>query len=327
MWEKLGDIKLLFIPPSLLSVLFRPIVLPNTLLTTPYLINHLRNAFFDFPFSPMPTYAIIGATGATGSALLTLLLKETPKTTIHAYARSKKKLLSQQPSLTSNSSVRIFDGSLTDVPLIASCISGVDAIFAVVGVNENVPGLRVAQDTAHTLVAALCYNSHIANGGSGVKEFGAAPLPRIIVLSSSSLNPDLCTEVPPFLHWLLSRAFKYPYTDLALAESYLRLHRSWLHATFIQPGGLVEEKQEGHELRLHGRERKAGSIFMSYLDLAAGMIEVAESPDKYDWAGVGVIPTSTNVPMEPKVPFRIVAGLACTYAPWIFPFFRWVGAV
>lgn len=275
----------------------------------------------------MPTYAIIGATGATGSSLLTLLLNQTPKTTIHAYARSKEKLLSQHPSLPSNSSVRIFDGSLTDVPLIASCILGVDAIFAVIGINENVPGLRIAQDTAQTIVAALCYNSHAHNGERDANESDAARSPQVIFLSSSTLNPDMCTETSPALHWLLSTAFKYTYADLTLAESYLRLHRSWLHATFIQPGGLVEEKQKGHGLRLHAREKKAGSAFMSYLDLAAGMIEVAESPDKYDWAGVGVIPTSTNVPMERKVPLRLVTGLTCTYVPWMFPFFRWVGVV
>lgn len=275
----------------------------------------------------MPTYAIIGATGATGSALLTLLLNKTPKTTIHAYARSKKKLLSQQPSLVSNSSVRIFDGSLTDVPLIASCVLGVDAIFAVIGVNENVPGIHLAQDTAHTLVAALCYNSHTRRGESKTNESDATSSPQVIFLSSSTLNPDMCVEVPRPVHWLLSTAFSHTYADLALAESYLRLHRSWLHATFIQPGGLVEEKQKGHELRLHGLEKKAGSAFMSYLDLAAGMIEVAESPGKYDWAGVGVIPTSTNVPMEWKVPLRVVAGVTCAYVPWMYPFFRWVGAV
>lgn len=274
----------------------------------------------------MPTYAIIGATGATGGALLTLL-KKTPETRIHAYARSKKKLLSQHPLLDSNSSVRIFDGSLTDVPLIARCILGVDAIFAVIGVNENIPGLHIAQDTAHTLVAALCYNSHTRNGEREATEFDAASSPPIIFLSSSSLNPDMCVEISHPLHWLLRTAFRYTYADLELAESYLRLHRSWLHATFIQPGGLVEEKQQGHELRLHGREKKAGSAFMSYLDLAAGMIEVAESPDKYNWVAVGVIPTSTNVPMEWKVPLRLVAGVTCTYVPWIYPFFRWVGVV
>lgn len=89
----------------------------------------------------------------------------------------------------------------------------------------------------------------------------------------------------------------------------------------------MEEKQQGHELRLHGREKKAGSAFMSYLDLAAGMIEVAESPDKYNWLAVGVIPTSTNVPMDRKVLLRLVAGVTCTYMTWIYPFFRWVGVV
>lgn len=274
----------------------------------------------------MPTYAIIGSTGATGNALLTLLLNDTSKTTIHAYARSKKKLLCQQPSLTSNSSVHIFEGSLTDVSLIASCILGADAIFAVIGVNENVPGVRITQDTAHTLVAALCYNAHARRGETELNESAPTPSPQIIFLSSSTLNPDLCTT-PPLLHWLLRTALRYTYADIELAESYLHLHRSWLHVTFIQPGGLVEEKQKGHELILHGREKKAGSAFMSYLDLAAGMIEVAKSPDKYNWAGVGVIPTSTDVPMERKVPLRLVAGVTCTYAPWMFPFFQWAGIV
>lgn len=45
----------------------------------------------------MPTYAVLGATGSTGQAILNILL-QSPKNTVNAYVRSKAKLLKLSPS-------------------------------------------------------------------------------------------------------------------------------------------------------------------------------------------------------------------------------------
>lgn len=91
---------------------------------------------------------------------------------------------------------------------------------------------------------------------------------------------------------MVQTAFSYTYADLALAEAYLRLHKSWLDVTFITPRVLVEDEQKGHVLTMDHVK-----AFLSYPDLAAGMIEVAES-GSYDWKQVGVSPTGKNVKIE-----------------------------
>jgi len=259
----------------------------------------------------MSTYAILGATGKTGNALLTLLLKN-PKNTVGVYMRSKPKLLIQFPRLDENKSVQIFEGALNNIPLLASCISGVNTIFSVIGENENTPGLRIVQDSAHAIVAALC-RLGCANAADGI--------PKVILLSSSSLNPRMYSHEPPFLHSLIWRAMSNAYTDVARAQEYLSLHESWLRVTFIQPGALVEDEQKGHALSL---DRKGAVPFVSYLDLAAGMIEIAEA-GKFDGMGVSVISTSDNVKFEWKAPKQLARGLVWNLAPWLAHAAKYVG--
>ena len=251
----------------------------------------------------MPTYAIMGATGKTGGALLNLLLKA-PDTNIHAYARSKAKLMKLNSDLTENKRVTIFEGSISDVSLIASVLSpNVDVAFCVLGINENTPGICVAQDTAQSVIAALCYIRTKDNN---------AKLPKLIFLSSASLNPRMLADAPAIAHAIIGRAMSNVYADLAFAERNLRLHKSWLNATFVQPGALVEDEQKGHALSLD-----RCSPFVSYLDLAAGMIEIAESGD-YRWKGISVMGTSKNVKFEPNAPLQILRGLVWHFAPWLY---------
>lgn len=120
----------------------------------------------------MPTYAVLGATGATGQALLHLLL-QSPKNVVNAYARSKSKLLKLLPQYTDSTNLELFEGSITDVDLLADCLSDVSAVFSVIGANENLPGLHVAQDAAHSIVAACC---HLRARNPKVRLFPFRPL-------------------------------------------------------------------------------------------------------------------------------------------------------
>ncbi|KAI4119771.1 MAG: hypothetical protein Q9206_007429 [Seirophora lacunosa] len=251
----------------------------------------------------MPTYTILGATGKTGGALLDLLLKA-PGTHINAYVRSKAKLLKQSPGLEKEKSVKIFEGSLSNIPLIASTLKpAVDAVFCALGINENIPGTRLAQDTASSVVAALC---HIRS-----QELNFEP-PKLIFLSSASLNPAMCEKESAAGLAIVGRAMSHLYADLRFAEENLRLHQSWLDVTFVQPGGLTEDVQQGHKLSV-----QKISPFVSYLDLAAGMIEVAES-GSYKWMGVSVVATGKNVRFEPNAPPQILRGLVWHFAPWLY---------
>ncbi|KAI4123247.1 MAG: hypothetical protein LQ338_005359 [Usnochroma carphineum] len=250
----------------------------------------------------MPTYAVLGATGATGSNILKLLIKN-PQNTINVYARSRSKLLAQAPDIASNKSVKIFTGDLTDTALIASCLKNTDAIFSTVASNDNMPGTHIAQDTAQSIVVALMEIRMTEP---------KAKIPTIVWLSSASVNPHFYNQGPAFVHWLLANSFSYVYTDLAHAEKYLKMHQKWLKVVFIQPGGLVEDKQHGHALSLEKQK-----TFLSYADLAAGMIEVAEKGG-YDWQAVAVVPTTNDTAIEWSVPGKMIKGLTFHFAPWMY---------
>lgn len=258
----------------------------------------------------MPTYTILGATGKTGGALLDLLLK-TPSNHVNAYVRSKSKLLQQKPGLEDNKQVTIFDGSMSDIPLIASALGpAVDAAFCVLAINENIPGTRVSQDMANSVLAALCQLR--------AKDTSFKP-PKLIFLSSASVNTVMSAKESAVTKAVISRGMSHVYADLHLAEENVRLHRSWLDATFVQPGALSEDVQKGHELSVEHMSQ--ASPFVSYLDLAAGMIEIAEKRS-HAWEGVSVMATSKDVKFESNAPPQILRGLAWHFAPWMYWTFR-----
>ena len=254
----------------------------------------------------MPTYAILGATGKTGGALVDLLV-QAPNTQINACVRSKAKLLTQKPALKNTPNVKIFEGSLSDIPLLASTlVPEVDAACCVLGSNENTPGIRIAQDSANSVIAALC---HIRDQDTSYKP------PKLLFLSSGSVNPIMSANAPAVARWVAHRAMSHAYADLRFAEENLRLHKSWLDVTFVQPAALTEDVQKGHKLSLE--KMMEDSSFVSYLDLAAGMIEIAQS-GSYAWMGVAVVATGKDIKFEPNAPPQLLRGLLWHYAPWLY---------
>lgn len=261
----------------------------------------------------MPTYAILGATGSTGQSLLNLLL-ESPKNNIHAYARSRAKLEKLSPKLALHENVQIFEGALNNVSLIADCLRGTNAVFVVIGNNVSHPGMRMVEDGAHSVVAAL---SHIRNADPN------AQLPKILILTSSSINPILNRKKPAFLMKILRTGLSYAYDDLEHAEAFLRLQKSWLNVTFIQPPGLTKDVQKGHKL---STEETHG--FISYPDLAAGMIEVAEKEgEEYNWKGVAVVPTGKGIKFAWDAPRNLTRGMFSHFLPTVYRGCRSIGLV
>lgn len=267
----------------------------------------------------MPTYAILGATGKTGNALLDLLVLA-PNNHINAYVRSKAKLLTQRPALANTPNVTIFEGSLSDIPLLASTLGpDVDAAFCVLGSNENIPGIRIAQDAANAVIAALC---HIIREK---KDTTAYKPPKLLFLSSASLNPTMSAKLPAAGKWIIDHGMSHVYADLRCAEETLRLHKSWLDVTFVQPSALTEDVQKGHKLSL--TKMADGSAFVSYLDLAAGMVEIAQSGSSYAGMGVAVVATGKDVRFEPNAPAQVLRGLVWCFAPWLYAPCKYLGIV
>lgn len=100
------------------------------------------------------------------------------------------------------------------------------------------------------------------------------------------------------------------YTDLQKAEAYLREQEDWLSAGFIAPGGIAHDVQRGHKLSATGQQ-----TFISFLDVAADMIEVAhDESGRWDMQHVGVVGSSdvkAKLPFE--APVHIISGLLVYY--------------
>ncbi|RYO97392.1 hypothetical protein DL765_011236 [Monosporascus sp. GIB2] len=212
-----------------------------------------------------PTYAVLGSTGNCGTALIQNLLKS-PSNQIHAYCRSQTKLQRLVPEVIDNKQVNVFEGSIYDVDLIASCVSGAKAVFMVVTTNTNIPRCRVAQDLAATVIAAL--QRIKAEARPGLK------LPKLVLLSSSTIDDHLARHMPWWFRPVMLTAASNVYEDLRVAEKLLRSHDSWVDTIFIKPGGLSVDVARGHRLTLDEEDS-----FLSYMDLSAGMIEAVEDEE------------------------------------------------
>ena len=106
----------------------------------------------------MPTYALLGATGATGSAVLRCLLAESPKDLkLNILVRCKAKLEKIFPRLeeTVGLEIAIFEGSSTDGDDLEKCLTGVETIFMCIGSNDSKPDESLMYDTSAALIDAL----------------------------------------------------------------------------------------------------------------------------------------------------------------------------
>ncbi|KAF2201580.1 hypothetical protein GQ43DRAFT_455687 [Delitschia confertaspora ATCC 74209] len=246
------------------------------------------------------TYAILGATGNCGSSLVQILL-QTPDAKIHAYCRNKAKFARILPEAADNKRVTVFEGQITDVDLMASCIQGCKSIFVVATMNDNMPGCHVSEDSANTIIAAL-------------KQIGAkdpeAKMPKIVVLSSATIDPHLSRKMPRWFHPIMIRAGSFVYDDLKAQEKILREQSDWLTSIFIKPGGLAVDRQKGHKLDFDEHES-----FVGYLDLAAAMVEAADDPDgRYDMRNVGVMSNTSTVTAASQVRLSLEAPGLCRLA-------------
>lgn len=109
-------------------------------------------------------------------------------------------------------------------------------------------------------------------------------IPRLVLLSSATIDPWISRK-SPWVNTIVRRSAWHVYHDLELAEAFLRQHEDCAPCVYIKPGGLSVDVQRGHRLTLDEEES-----FVSYADIAAGMVEVADS-GKGEWnnKNVGVV--------------------------------------
>lgn len=259
----------------------------------------------------MGRYAVLGATGNVGSKIVNSLLQNS-KNELNLYVRSEAKLFDAQPELQTNQQISIYEGDLEDIDLIKNCMSDTKAVFLAVALSENMPGCSIAFDTATIVVQALKRMQ---------SEKPGSRLPRLVILSSSSVSEKFWKGVPNFVHNTIFCANCHIYVDLQKAEKYLREQEDWLTCTFVKPGGLSDDIPRGYLLKPENSH-----TFMSYADLANAMIEVADDTDgQWDMKDVGIVPKTTGASMEYKVVYVLTKGLVAGLFPNFYMYLRaWI---
>jgi putative NADH-flavin reductase len=249
-------------------------------------------------------YAVLGSTGNCGTALIETLLNK-PNARVHAYCRDRSKLLRLMPDIKDGGRVRIFEGSIHDVDLLTSCILGCHAVFLVVSTNDNIPGCRMAQDTA-TAVIQVARDLSSTTGGR-------ARLPKLVLLSSATIDDHFSRHVPYLLRLILLRSASHVYQDIISAERLLRAQEDWLTTIYVKPGALSVDIQRGHALSLTDEDSP-----LSYLDLAAAMIEaVDDEQGLYDGRNVSVVNTNGRAKFPTGTPMCILMGLLRHFFPFL----------
>lgn len=260
----------------------------------------------------MNSYAILGATGNTGSSLIVNLLKA-PQVKIHAYCRNKTKLFNLLPQVLDNKRVEIFEGSINDADMMVNCVRSTKAVFLTVTTNDNVPGCHLSQDSVRTVLRAL----------EKIREADPdAVLPKLVLLSSATLDDHINHKMPGWFKPIMKRAASHVYDDLVKAEQLLREQKHWVTTIFIKPGGLSLDKPRGYQLSFDDQDS-----FISYSDLAAAMIEAGDEPSgKYDMRNVGVTHGNAGgAKFPPGTPLCIAVGLLRHFFPWLHPYLPTTG--
>ncbi|KAK0279173.1 hypothetical protein LTR35_008908 [Friedmanniomyces endolithicus] len=255
----------------------------------------------------MASFAVLGATGSTGSSITKVLLQQ-EKVSIHVLVRSKAKLFETIPGIESDPRLQVFEGNIVNIDVLTECIRGTKAVFLAVAINDNMSGCTIAMDTARSVVAALERLK---------QEKPDYELPRLVILSSASLSDHLMRDFPKLAHAAMLTAASYIYQDLRVAEKFLRAQEHWgVKSVFIKPGGLVHDDQKGHELSVDKQQ-----TFLSFLDLAAGMVEAAQAEDgRWDMKDVSVVPTAKDVKIEWRVPYFVLQGFLMHFFPWLWKY-------
>lgn len=238
----------------------------------------------------MPRYALLGATGSTGSAILRRLSAESPlDLTVNVFVRSRSKLLTTFPDLESKSfKANIVEGTTSDEMAMSQCLKDVDVILGCIGTNEPTKGMTLISDTASSIINAL--KEHQQAQGAAYRK------PTIIQLRSSSLNPYAAMPwVARNMAWFI---FHHIYKDL---DNACKLYKSTtadnpglLDYIFIDPPSIHDADgttATGYKLFLDvAKEKQEPAI--SYSDLGAAFCEIAER--RAEFAGKGVFVSATG---------------------------------
>ena len=255
----------------------------------------------------MPTYALLGATGSTGSAILRCLLATpTQDLVVNIFIRNKAKLLEAFPSLESSPpfKVFIFEGSLNDTMLMRTCLQGVDVIFGVIATNVSSRGMSICCETAAAIIEALKFHQ---------QQSAVYKAPTVVQLRSASVNKLLKAAMPWAVRNMAEFCFHYCYEDIrrasALFISAAEGPLEVLHYIFVDPPAIHDPEgvaPTGYSLIVDGIGKQESAL--SYSDLGASFCELAARRDEFRDKEVGPSATGkVNLTVDKLLPF-VIAG-------------------
>ncbi|KAL2819633.1 hypothetical protein BDW59DRAFT_181611 [Aspergillus cavernicola] len=232
----------------------------------------------------MPTYALLGATGATGSSVLRHLLEtQSASLQLNLLVRSKSKLLSAIPDLETRRApkIHIIQADSTNPDALDTCIHQANVVFMCVAQNGSPTGTTLVQDTVAAVIEALRR-----------RQTQHPCPPTVIQLRSASLNPALAAQVPRFVHRLVSSCLFAGYADLRRACSFYEQARreQLLEYVLVDPPTLHDaDGVQPTGYRLITTEAQA--ITLSYADLGVALCEIADRARQFQGLAVGVTAT------------------------------------
>lgn len=242
-----------------------------------------------------------------------LLAREGVK--INAYCRNRAKLYRLLPEAVDNKKVEVYEGSINDEELLANCTRNCKAAFLVASTNDNVPGCHISQDLARGMIGAF---KRLRTSHNNSESGSIVSLPKLCLLSSSTIDKHLSRHMGAFFRHILTRSAYHVYEDLRLGEMILRQEEDWITTIHMKPGGISIDVQRGHELSLDEDQ-----TFISYLDVAAGMIEACDDPTgQWDMKNISVrnVAGVGTAKFPPGTPACIFFGLVRYYMPFLHPY-------
>jgi len=238
----------------------------------------------------MPTHALLGATGSTGSAVLHYLLETQPMDLqLNVHVRNKAKLLSAFPGLedAKRPEIRIYTGSLTDQKTLAECLRGAEVIYNCIADNRATRDMDIAQSAAAAIIDAL---EQLRKDG-----LVSEGIPTVLVNRTMSCNTTAENDTPRFMKWLVGFLLYYPYADIKKAELLYRHEAEQPRPLFnfiLMDGPALHDsvnpKRTGHELVITRRLVGPG---INYADFGAGWVEAATRKSELKNREVAVSPT------------------------------------
>jgi hypothetical protein len=240
----------------------------------------------------MPTHALLGATGATGSAILRALLANPPPNFhLNILVRSKSKLFKAFPDLENTTSIKlaITEAQVSDTKAMTAVLRSAEVIHMVVATNESSPGCHIAQDAAAAVITAL----RTLSAEQGEKYI----MPTVLVIRTASLSPAFQQQQGWLLHKFVWFALYHCYTDLDLAcKQYAEVavaEKGLLEYIYVDPPAIHDADgtaPTGYELIVDSSKGKQSDC-LNYADLGVAFVEIAVRKNEFLRASVAVSAT------------------------------------